>query len=171
MGKLSDVEKKLGESVLIYGRPKVGKTLLAGRLAAHFDLLWFDLENGIETLRTQLPIEQQRRVDVITIPDTRTNPVAISTMMKVLTGNRVEICEEHGAASCPTCKSNKKEFSVVELNKLPRTTIVVVDSASQLSDSAAAKIANGSEAKFDWDDYDAWGKQLSLMYSAVQQCQ
>ena len=62
--------------VLIFGAPKSGKTQLAATLAAKFKLLWFDLENGYGTL-LKLPKEQQENIELISIPDSKTFPIAI----------------------------------------------------------------------------------------------
>ena len=93
--KLSQLTASKSHRVLLFGPPKSGKTLLAGELASEFNLIWFDLESGVETL-LQLPTEQQEKVDVIQLPDTRSYPIAIETCLKVIKGGPANICTEHG---------------------------------------------------------------------------
>ena len=48
--KLINVEVKgTGQSAIIYGPPKCGKTELVGQLASRFNVTWLDLENGFLT--------------------------------------------------------------------------------------------------------------------------
>lgn len=163
------VNKLRGQSVLLYGPPKTGKTKLAGDLAKHgFEIDWFDLENGVSTLLATLPEEFWPQVNVIQIPDSRSNPIAINTMMKVLSGSPCLICEEHGKVSCPECMKGAKPSNLVELRKNGPNKIVVIDSLSQLSDSAYAGIRGAIENKMEWSDFDTWNQQLAMMLSQLQ---
>src|SRR5699024_4473263 len=152
--------------------PKTGKTLLVGRLAEKYNLLWFDLEQGSSTL-LQLPKEQQERIELIRIPDTKDNPVAIKTLLKVFTGLRVRICWEHGRINCSSCKTRPAEVDTVFLRELPEDTIVVVDSLSQLADSAMSHITEDydedEKAKPSWDNYSHQALLMSTILSSVQQ--
>ena len=165
-------QKKLSKTcrVLVYGEPKSGKTQLAGELAKKFKLLFIDLENGFETL-LKLPIEAQANVELVSIPDTKVFPVAIETLLKVITGNRVEICEEHGKVSCALCKKDSNPFTVVELNALGPEWIVVIDSLTQLSNSAMNHITRNQpeDYKPEWSDYRSQGQLLDKFLSQVQQ--
>jgi len=76
MAKLSQVAKSATHTVLVYGPPKVGKTELVGALSEEFNLLWFDLEKGAATLY-KLPVEQQDKIELISLPDSRSYPIAI----------------------------------------------------------------------------------------------
>ena len=168
--KLSQMKVSTIRHALLYGPPKTGKTRLAGTLAKSYDLLWFDLENGFETL-LQLPTEFQDRIDVIQLPDTRSFPIAIETMLKVIKGSKAEICHEHGKVSCAFCKKNKPdEFTTVELNALPSSTVVVVDSLTQLTNSAIAHITKGKpdDYKLEYDDWGNLGKLMDNFLSHVQ---
>ena len=170
MAKLSTMKHTSTHRVCVYGEPKSGKTQLAGELSKEFDILYFGLENGHETL-LKLPYEQQERIDCILIPDSRVFPIGIETMLKVVTGNKVEICEEHGKVSCALCKKDQKAFSIVELNALPKTTIVVIDSLTQLAVSAMAHITKGQadDYKYEWDDYRKQGTLMDKFLSQIQQ--
>lgn len=163
------IQKLRGQSVLLYGPPKTGKTKLAGDLAKHgFEILWFDLENGVSTLLSSLPQEFWGNIEVIQIPDSRSNPVAINTMMKVLSGQPCMICEEHGKVSCGDCMKSGKPSTLVELRKHAANKITVIDSLSQLSDSSYAGIRGAIENKMEWSDFDTWNQQLAMMLSQLQ---
>ncbi len=170
MAKLSNLQESKTRRVLVFGGPKSGKSELAGKLAEHFNLLFFDLENGYETL-FKLPKEFHERIDVISIPDTKVFPIAIETMLKVITGNRTEICEAHGKVSCSLCKKDSAAFSVVELNNLSDETIVVFDSLTQLSNSAMNHLTKdqGDLYKPEWTDYRNQGQLLDKFLSQLQQ--
>ena len=167
--KLSQRTASKSRRILLFGPPKSGKTWLAGSLAKEFNLIWFDLENGVDTL-LRLTDEEKERVEVISLPDTRSFPIAIETMLKVIKGATVEICEEHGKVSCAVCKKEGKSFIKVELNNLGLDTIVVVDSLTQLTNSAIAHITKNQaeDYKLDYDDWGNLGKLMDMFLSHVQ---
>lgn len=168
--KLSQKSASKSHRVLLFGPPKSGKTRLAGSLASSFNLIWFDLENGVDTLK-QLPPSQQERVDVISIPDTRGFPIAIETMLKVIKGAPVEICEAHGKVACALCRKDSRPFTRVALSELPLDTIVIVDSLTQLTNSAISHITKdrGDDYKMQHDDWGNLGKLMDTFLSYVQQ--
>jgi len=168
--KLTDKHKSRTHRVLVYGEPKSGKTELAARLAEKFKLVVIDLENGYETMM-KLPREWQERIELISIPDTKVFPIAIETMLKVVTGNRVEICDTHGKVNCPVCRKEAASFSVVELNALDEDTIVIVDSLTQLSNSAMNHLTRTQDDTYkpEWTDYRNQGQLLDKFLSQVQQ--
>lgn len=170
--KLTDKIHSTTQRALVFGGPKSGKTELVSKLAARFRLKWFDLENGYTTL-LKLPKEQQERIDLISIPDTKVYPIAIETMLKVVTGNRVEICEPHGKVSCPLCKKDPAtyKFSEIELNKLAADEILVVDSLTQLSNSAMNHLTKTQDELYrpEWSDYRNQGQLLDKFLSQIQQ--
>jgi len=167
--KLSQRTASKSRRILLFGPPKSGKTWLAGQLAKEFKLLWFDLESGVDTL-LRLPEEQKENVEVISLPDTRSYPIAIETMLKVIKGAPVEICEEHGKVGCAICKKAGASFNQVALNSLGLDTIVVVDSLTQLTNSALSHITrNQSEDyKLEFDDWGSLGKLMDIFLSHVQ---
>lgn len=168
--KLTDKIKSKTERVLIYGPPKVGKTQLAGSVAAFKKVIWFDLENGYTTL-LKLPEEYKQRIEIISLPDTRSYPIAIETLLKVIKGSKVSICEEHGKVSCPMCAKDSRPTVEVELSKLDSDTVVVFDSLTQLTNSAIANITKGKpdDYKLDYTDWGNLGKLMDIFLSHVQQ--
>lgn len=168
--KLSQLDSGPVNHVCVFGPPKSGKTELVGKLALHFNLLWFDLEEGWKTL-LKLPQEAKERVELIRIPDKRSFPIAAETMPKVIKGSLTKICEAHGKVSCALCLKDAKPFTSVELNKLSSDTIVVLDSGTQLANSVMAHITKNQpeDYKYEWDDYRKQGTQMDLFLSEVQQ--
>jgi hypothetical protein len=170
--KLSQKSASKSHRVLVFGPPKSGKTQLAGSVALNpkLNVLLFDLENGSDTL-LKLPPECHDRIEVISIPDTRGFPIAIETMLKVIKGGPVDICELHGKVSCAVCKSKSLPFTRVELNSLGPDTIVIVDSLTQLTNSSTAHItkAQPEDYKMEFDDWANLGKLMETFLSYVQQ--
>jgi hypothetical protein len=167
--KLTDKQDSQRERLLVFGGPKSGKTLLVGNLASDFNLWYFDLENGYKTLRI-LPQDWQARINLFSIPDTKVFPIAIETMLKVITGQPVDFCNQHGKVGCMLCKKDSKPFEHVELNSLGEKDIVVVDSGTQLALSAMSHIKKNDDEldKPTWDDFS---KQGFLMDKFLSQCQ
>jgi hypothetical protein len=173
--KLTQKETIATHRVLIYGAPKTGKTELAAKLSEHYNLLWFDLENGYTTL-LKLPQAWKERIDIISIPDSRVYPIAIETMMKVVRGTPTNICHEHAKVDCAICKKAalgkdmNDFFTTVELNATKSDTIVVIDSLTQFTNSGIAHIT-----KQQPDDYklqlDDWGALRVLMDKFLSQIQ
>ena len=163
-------EPSEGNSICVYGAPKSGKTELVGKLAEKFKLIWIDFENGHATLR-KLPIEWKRNIQMISIPDNRDFPIGIETALKVIRGDEVSICKEHGKVTCQLCKKDAKPTTLVNLDTMPEDTIVVMDSMTQLADSAMAHITKGTsdDYKFDWDDYRKQGTVMSKFLGFIQQ--
>lgn len=168
--KLSRKIASKSHRLIIYGPPKSGKTKLVGQLSEKFNLLWFDLENGVDTLK-QLPIEWQDRVEVVQIPDTKSFPVAVETMLKVIKGYKCRICELHGKVSCTACAKNPEaEFVEVELSSLDLETIVVIDSITQYTSSVINNVGKNQpeDYKFEYDDWLKVGKLMDSLLSEIQ---
>lgn len=168
--KLSQKTASKSHRVLLFGPSKSGKTRLAGNLSSDFNLVWFDLENGVDSL-LHLPKEQQERIEVISLPDTRVLPIAIETCLKVIRGAETKICEKHGKVGCPICAKAGDPFTVVHLSSLGLDTIVVFDSLTQLTNSAIAHITKNQDDdyKLDYDDWAKLGKLMDTFLSLVQQ--
>lgn len=170
--KLSHKAANKAHRVLLFGPPKSGKTQLAGELALHgFNLIIFDLENGVDTL-LKLPKEAQENVEVISLPDTRIYPIGIETMLKVIKGAPLDICEAHGKVSCAVCKKDADAIvNHIDLNNLGPKDIVIVDSLTQLTNSAIAHITKHQDElyKLEYDDWANLGKLMDTFLSQVQQ--
>lgn len=169
MAKLSTKKASSTHSVIVYGAPKSGKTQLAGELAEEFKLIWIDMENGYETL-FKLPTEWQERIELITLPDTRSYPIAIETCLKMVKAP-VEVCEEHGKVSCMICKREKADVTAIDLQSLDSSYVVVFDSLTQLTNSAIAHITKNQpdDYKLNYDDWGNLGKLLDIFLSHLQQ--
>lgn len=168
--KLSQLSQSKIHHILLFGPPKSGKTLLAGKLAEKFPIVVIDCEQGHNTL-FQLPQEWHDRIEVISLPDTRGFPVAIETCLKLIKGGPVEICEEHGKVSCSICKRDGKPSLSIALNNLPPDTIVIFDSLTQLTNSAIAHITKNQEPEYrmEFEDWANLGKLMDTFLSYVQQ--
>lgn len=163
-------------AVLIYGPPKTGKTRLVGtsiKIPEFNRIFWFDGENGSETLLNMgLTKAEMQKVILFRIRDTRDNPIFIETMLKAMSAkNRSQICDKHGRVSCPDCKTKGLSSTEFCLQDLTHNDLVVVDSGSQLSDSALAATCLGKPDMYKpgWDEYGVQGKWLSDILSVMQQ--
>ena len=169
MAKLNTLHTSATHRCIIFGAPKTGKTQLAGALAEYYKMIWFDLENGHETL-FKLPPEHQANIELINLPDTRGYPIAIETCLKVIKGP-ASICEEHGKVGCMLCKKAGADFTDVNLPALDHNSVVVFDSLTQLSNSAIAFITKNQpdDYKLNYDDWGNLGKLLDIFLSHIQQ--
>ena len=156
--KLNKAVKSSVQRVCLYGPPKSGKTQLAGALAEHYNILWFDLENGYTTL-FKLPEAWQERIELVRIPDSKESPIAVDTMLKVVKGLPTKICEDHGRVMCPKCI--KGENTPVHLNDLDGSWVVVIDSGTQFTASAVAHVTSGQSDTYKLDFGD-WGNVKTL---------
>lgn len=169
MAKLIDALESSSQSVMIYGAPFTGKSTLASQLSEHFKLIWVDLEKGRSVLR-KLPREWQERVELISLPDTSSYPIAIETCLKMVKGP-VDICDTHGKVGCAVCKKENAAMTSVNLKALGSDTIVVFDTLTQLTNSAIAHITKGKpdEYKMEWDEWRILGNLLHIFLSHIQQ--
>jgi hypothetical protein len=180
--KLSELLKattisKPNHSILLYGPPKTGKTRLVGTAAKIPELkriIWVDLENGVETLLHMglTPVELDK-IELIKIPDTRELPRGCETVLKMFsTKEDIKICNLHGKVACAelTCKGEENN-TTFNLRKLTHDDLVVIDSGSQLGDSALnmACIGRPIEFKPGWDEYGLSNKWLGDILSVIQQ--
>jgi hypothetical protein len=175
---LDQYNQKTRQKVLIYGPPKTGKTALAGKLASNYKLHWIDLENGIKTLLNPavLAPEHRKNVNVINVPDHRLYPVAIDTVRDVLKGGSKRICHNHGKVNCPLCaKQSDAAWSDINILDFGDEDILVIDSLTQLSNSAINKVTlkelqkpGGEDYKFTWEDYRSQSALLDQCLSLIQ---
>jgi len=161
----------------LYGPPKAGKTKLVGTAAKLKELkriFWFDLENGVETLlNAGLTDEELAKIIVIKVADTRSEPIGIETILKTLTSKTpVDLCELHGRVDCAECKKSGSGFIKFHLGGCTHDDLVVIDSGSQLGDSALAAACLGKPGMFKptFDEYGMVNKWLGDVCSVIQQC-
>lgn len=180
--KLSDLAKasakRPNHSILLYGPPKTGKTKLVGTAAAITEInkiYWVDGENGAETLlHMGLTEEQLAKIVLYRIPDTRETPRFIETVLKMFSAKEpIIICDDHGRVSCVECQDKtSKKFTGEEfcLRNCTHNDLVVIDSGSQLGDSALNMACAGKplEYKPGWDEYALQSKWLGDILSVVQ---
>lgn len=171
--KLSEIKDSgwAPNHILVFGDSKTGKTELAGKLAEKFNLYWFDLENGWRTL-LKLPRDQQERITLFRIPDSRSYPVAIETMRKIVTGVPMNLCILHGRHNCGICEKSKAAFHPrFCLHELGREDIFITDSGTQLGNSAINHIIRNQDEEYKpgWEDYRKQGTLLDGFYSNLQQ--
>lgn len=171
--KLTSVERPdwKPQRILVFGDSKTGKSTLAAQLAENYDLDWFDLENGHDVL-FKLPIPAQERINLFHIPDTKTWPIAIETITKIVKGEKVMICKMHGKGGCMICDKEKlpsEEFNLRVMYGQKR--ILVLDSGTQLGISALNRIIHGQPDTFKagWEEYRTQGSMLDGVYSQIQQ--
>ena len=179
MAKLSTLSHSPTHRVLIFGAPKTGKTQLAGELSEFYNLIWVDMENGHETL-FKFPIEWQERIELIQLRDTPVYPIAIETVLKMIKNQPIDVCDAHGKAGCMICKREVKDnpeatmenmFVRVDLGNVPDDTIVVFDSATQLTTSAINNITRKEpdDYKMQTDDWGNLAKLMEIFLSTIQQ--
>jgi len=170
MPKLSTKQSSRTHRVLVFGAPKSGKTQLAGELAEHFNLIWIDMENGHETL-FKLPQEWQERIELIELKDSPSYPIAIETVLKMIKEKPVDICDKHGKVGCMICKREGEPFTTIDLGNVPDDTIVVFDSATQLTTSAINNITKkeSDDYKMKTDDWGHLSKLIEIFLSTIQQ--
>lgn len=164
--KLSTLKVRLPvvQRLVVYGPPKSGKTQLVSQLAEHFNLKWFDFENGMSPL-LKLPIDWQERIDIAKIPDCKDLPIGIETALKIVSGAPGAICGLHGKWNCLTCKKDPKQAEVitpVHLNALTARDIVVFDSLTQIATSAMNWIMRGAPEESK-PERDQWGQLKFVM--------
>ena len=181
--KLMGEGKRLrGTSVLLYGAPKSGKTAQAATLAAHYKLLWLDIENGAATLFNEKIVDPEllENIELYSVPDYKGKPLGIEYTMKLFKGETLMLCDDHSVHNCPQCKlhnakhpNDKVEINRVNIHELDLNEwIVVVDSITQLTRSAAAYITNkqlnGDDAKFEFDHWRLQNVYVDTVMDMVQ---
>jgi hypothetical protein len=165
------------DHVLVFGPPKAGKTAAVAKLCEHYNLLWFDNESGIRTVKNpELKISKEAldHISYILLPDSKDYPIAAETMYKVVDWKAMNICHKHGKNNCLLCK-DKLPFTPVDFSALDNSWVIVVDSMTQLSYSVMnmlmkAREATNYDAKPEWDDYMKQGNWLNRWLSVIQNC-
>lgn len=175
---LTEYEEVKRTKALVYGSPKSGKSAAVGKLAAEgFTLHWFDCEQGVKTLMQEeiLPKEFRKNVRLYNIPDHRAYPIAIDVFRALYKGGPKRYCYSHGSNNCPICikDSAAKWSDTIELSKFTDKDILVIDSWTQVSNSAANKVTlkawqKDDEYKMTFDDFRMQGMYLDEVLSKLQ---
>lgn len=169
MSKLSKSDTSTFHRVLIAALSGAGKSTLASELANEFKLIWIDLENGKDTL-LKLPDSALANIDYISIPDSASYPIAAQTLMILFKEMKANICEAHGKHNCMLCKKDSLPINSLDLTSLDSSTIVVVDSITQLASSILAYTMKDKsvETKPERDDWGALRKYSEFFASQFQ---
>lgn len=167
--KLTDYVQANTERVLITGLPGSGKSTLAAELSKSFDLIWIDVENGASTLK-KLPRAQQERITLIHLPDSSQYPIAADTCVSLFRNGKGNICTQHGKIDCALCKKSGAQFELVDFTNLPSSTIVVVDTVTQISHSILAHLMKNRpiDAKPEREDWGGLRKHTEFIASQWQ---
>lgn len=144
--KMSEVQYRASEHLMVHGDPKTGKSQLVSELALPseinpdgFKLIWVSMDGGHTILDKLPPDIQEKNIELVIIPDTKEFPIAIGTCLKILSGGPVEICYLHGQVSCSTCKRNNDlRVTKIHMNQVGLDTILVFDHMKQLAQSTMA---------------------------------
>lgn len=164
-------------TVLLFGAPKSGKTASLASLAeAGFHIHLLDLERGVKTLLDPniLKPEFRKNVTVYRIPDTQATPTAIDSLIRIVKIRKVDICDAHGKVNCVTCKKESPtKFTTLDLTKFTSNDILVIDTLSQLAESAINHVMNpvlakDDTAKAEWTDYRKQGDLMSIVLGFIQ---
>lgn len=175
---LDDYNEVRRTKVLLYGPPKSGKTALLAALAeAGYTLWWMDMENGVKTLMNPaiLKPEFRKNVRLINIPDHRALPLAFDAVRQAFKAVDSKFCFLHGKVNCPIClkEPGAKYSDALNLSKFTDNDILVIDSWTQVSNSALNKLTlknwqKDDEYKPTWDDFRAQGMYLDELLSKIQ---
>lgn len=184
MPTLEAFETTTGQSVIVYGAPKSGKTeLVVGQLALHYKVIYVDLEKGRTTL-FKFTDAQKKNIDVIAINDNKDNPMAIAAAIKLAAGGKRKYCALHQKLDCLNCSRSTDPEVIAQqfdyqFNTLdPAEYVVVFDSFTQIASSAKAHVGKDialksgdmpKMVKFDHDKWAALGVLLERFLDYVQQ--
>lgn len=162
-------------SILVFGPPKSGKTRLVGtaaKLPEVENIYWFDIENGSDTLlHMGLTEAEMDKITLFKVRDTRENPIGVETILKCIGRGSHNVCDMHGKVDCADCRKAGYPFTTFDLSKCTHNDLVVIDSGSQLGESAMAAACMGQSVLFKptFDEFGIQGKYLSDILSTIQQ--
>lgn len=153
----------LQKRVIVYGPSFVGKTYAVGQLATRgYKLHYFDLDDNSETLHA-IP-EAGKNIDYFGLArGTPAEQVANFTLMPVQAGT---FCTTHSRYQCK-CTEETSFKTLWEPSKLTSRDIIVIDSASSLTQAYINSVISRGKAKLDFDD---WGSIRNSMLQLVQKC-
>lgn len=172
--KPSSLARRRSQHLITFGDPKTGKSTLVAELMMHgYRLTWVSMDNGHEVI-FKLPIKPEKLdelLNIIVIPDTKEHPIAIVTCLKLVSGRAVDICDIHGQADCPTCRSKNGSFTRVDPSSFGPKDILVFDHIGQTANSAMNHITKKEkdEYKPEWEDYRVQGTLMDKFLGNIQQ--
>jgi hypothetical protein len=144
------------QKVLLVGMPGSGKTVLASKLAEKYRLTWIDIERGSSGLYS-LPESWQERINLISLPDSASFPVASSTLTDLFKTGKAKICHAHGKNNCALCiKSAPAAFDLLDFSTLNNGDVVVLDTVTQLGYSILAHTLRNEPIDYK-PERDDWG--------------
>jgi len=178
--KLTKVAQNPIQHIMLFGPPKVGKTQLVTELTKQFNVFYIGLEQG-HAVFYKLPAEQQEKVEMLLLPDSKDYPIGCETALKIFKkrddNKGYSVCNQHGKIDCPVCKMKALKdpqaedvFTTVDLYGLDSSWVVVVDSSTQLTNSCVNHItkAMADDYKLEYDDWARLGKLMEIFFSRVQ---
>lgn len=175
--KLTNYKPHAARHIMVYGPPKVGKTIAVLQLANYGYNLWYvDGEDSIKSAwavdangNRLISDEALERINLIKLPDSMAYPIMGETVLKLIKGGPCKICWDHGKVSCPICsKKEGAEITEIDVNTFGPKDILVIETATQIGNSFIAHIKQ-KEIKADTQimdlklDFDEWAKQGFLM--------
>jgi nucleoside-triphosphatase THEP1 len=171
----SNISLNHAKKILVYGPPFTGKTELVAKIAEKKRVHWFDLEEGIGSVLTSPRVQKAwlKNINYFKICDTPEEPLAIDVLISMSKG-RVELCDTHGKLSCRDCTIKKASKSTLDMSSITNNDVIVIDSLTQLSNSAMNRAMKEDIAKYnydaspDWDDYEKQGLVLNKLMSFIQ---
>lgn len=168
--KYTDAKKRQPQHVMVFGDSKTGKSTLVSRLTrAGYDLIWLSCDGG-HTIIDKLAPEEQEKIDIIILPDTRDFPIAQDTVRRLMKGDKHDVCHAHGMIDCRCFKKGTAGFSTYEFNRHSLRKIVVIDHLTAVTASMMSQVCKGTP-----DDYkpklDDYGALSSHMTSLMRNCQ
>lgn len=164
--KLADVAQRSPQHVILFGDPKTGKSTLASQLAKKFKLIWLSLDNGHEILFKLAP-EEQDKIELVVLPDTREWPIGWTTVNKVFDRQSMHICGRHGSNNCSVCMKGPEVlpgWTDIDPSKFDMDTIVVIDNGTQLGNSCMNTVCKGKPVDYK-PKLDDWG---SLKFNLIE---
>ena len=175
--KLSAYKPNAARHIMVYGPPKVGKTVAVLQLANYGYKLW--VVDGEDSVKSAWAVdaagnriisdEALENINLIKLPDSMTYPIMGETVLKLIKGGLCKICHAHGKVSCPICsKDPSASIQEIDVNTFGPKDILVIETATQIGNSFIAHIKQ-KEIKADTQimdlklDFDEWAKQGFLM--------
>ncbi len=125
-----------GNSLVLYGAPKTGKTQLIGKLAeVGWKIKILDFDCGIKTLVNSVPKQYHNNIEFLSVSSTKLVPRALEVALTAFTKTGPSyFCTEHQVNKCKYC--NMPNAEAFEWDYTPRSdTIYVLDSMTALTNA------------------------------------